>query len=171
MGRPTTHTAAANQRLKKLLESLGVPSPFVLVGHSWGGALARYFAGEYPQLLQAILYIDPTDVTMTEADVAADVRILRCNRKRSRCVFCGDGYVHQERAGCGSCRGVGHDRSPASANTRRASLEAGAEDSVLGATLPVAWHRCPTEWCRSRRRLREGIAERSRQRSSSMGAS
>ncbi len=56
----------ANQRLKKLLESLGVPSPFILVGHSWGGALARYFAGEYPQLVQAILYIDPTDVTMTE---------------------------------------------------------------------------------------------------------
>lgn len=57
----------ANQRLKKLLESLGVPSPFILVGHSWGGALARYFAGEYPQMVQAILYIDPTDVTMTEA--------------------------------------------------------------------------------------------------------
>lgn len=56
----------ANQRLKKLLESLGVPSPFILVGHSWGGALARYFAGEYPQMVQAILYIDPTDVAMTE---------------------------------------------------------------------------------------------------------
>jgi len=65
-GRPPT-PQRANQRLKKLLESLGVPSPFILVGHSWGGALARYFAGEYPQLVQAILYIDPTDVTMTEA--------------------------------------------------------------------------------------------------------
>ena len=56
----------ANQRLKKLLESLGLPAPFILVGHSWGGALARYFAGEYPQMVKAILYIDPTDVTMTE---------------------------------------------------------------------------------------------------------
>jgi pimeloyl-ACP methyl ester carboxylesterase len=56
----------ANQRLKTLLESLKVPSPFILVGHSWGGALARYFAGEYPQMVKAILYIDPTDVTMTE---------------------------------------------------------------------------------------------------------
>lgn len=56
----------ANQRLKKLLESMKVPSPFILVGHSWGGALARYFAGDYPQMLKAILYIDPTDVTMTE---------------------------------------------------------------------------------------------------------
>ena len=57
----------ANQRLKKLLESLAVPSPFILVGHSWGGALARYFAGEYPQTVKAILYIDPTDVTMTQS--------------------------------------------------------------------------------------------------------
>ncbi|MDP2318358.1 MAG: alpha/beta hydrolase [Acidobacteriota bacterium] len=56
----------ANQRLRKLLESLGVAPPFILVGHSWGGALARYFAGEYPQMVKGILYIDPTDVTMTE---------------------------------------------------------------------------------------------------------
>jgi len=56
----------ANARLKKLLELMGVPSPIILVGHSWGGALSRYFAGEYPQMVTAILYIDPTDVTMTE---------------------------------------------------------------------------------------------------------
>ena len=56
----------ANQRLKKLLESLDVPTPFIIVGHSWGGALARYFVGEYPQMVKAILYIDPTDVTMTQ---------------------------------------------------------------------------------------------------------
>ena len=56
----------ANQRLKRLLDSLGVTQPVVLVGHSWGGALARYFAGEYPTMVKAILYIDPTDVTMTE---------------------------------------------------------------------------------------------------------
>jgi pimeloyl-ACP methyl ester carboxylesterase len=64
-GRPPT-PLRANQRLKKLLESLKVSSPFILVGHSWGGALSRYFAGEYPQALTAMLYIDPTDVTMTE---------------------------------------------------------------------------------------------------------
>ena len=64
-GQPPT-PQRANQRLKKLLESLGVPTPFILVGHSWGGALARYFVGEYPQTVKAILYIDPTDITMTE---------------------------------------------------------------------------------------------------------
>jgi pimeloyl-ACP methyl ester carboxylesterase len=64
-GQPPT-PQRANQRLKKLLDAMGVPSPFILVGHSWGGALARYFAGDYPQVVKAILYIDPTDVTMTE---------------------------------------------------------------------------------------------------------
>jgi pimeloyl-ACP methyl ester carboxylesterase len=56
----------ANLRLKTLLDTLGVQPPIILVGHSWGGALARYFAGEYPQMVKAVLYIDPTDVMMTE---------------------------------------------------------------------------------------------------------
>ena len=56
----------ANVRLKRLLESQKVSPPIVLVGHSWGGALSRYFVGEYPDMVKAVLYIDPTDVTMTE---------------------------------------------------------------------------------------------------------
>lgn len=64
-GQPFT-PQRANQRLKKLLESLKVSSPIVLVAHSWGGALARYFVAEYPEMVKAILYIDPTDVTFTD---------------------------------------------------------------------------------------------------------
>lgn len=64
-GQPPT-PQRTNQRLKQLLDTLKVSSPIVLVGHSWGGALARYFAGEYPHMVSAILYIDPTDVTMVE---------------------------------------------------------------------------------------------------------
>jgi pimeloyl-ACP methyl ester carboxylesterase len=64
-GQPPT-PQRTNQRLKKLLDTLKASSPIILVGHSWGGALARYFAGEYPQMVSAILYIDPTDVTMVE---------------------------------------------------------------------------------------------------------
>ena len=56
----------ANERLKKLLDAMKVSSPIILVGHSWGGALSRYFVGEYPQKVKAVLYIDPTDVMMTE---------------------------------------------------------------------------------------------------------
>ena len=57
---------SATQRLKKLLDALNVTEPVILVGHSWGGALARYFAGEYPQMVKGVLYIDPTDIFMTE---------------------------------------------------------------------------------------------------------
>ena len=64
-GQPPT-PQRVNQRLKKLLDSLAITSPIVLVGHSWGGALSRYFVGEYPQSVRAVLYLDPTDVTMTE---------------------------------------------------------------------------------------------------------
>lgn len=64
-GQPPT-PQRVNRRLKTLLDSLGVTSPIVLVGHSWGGALARYFIAEYPHMVKAILYLDPTDVTMTQ---------------------------------------------------------------------------------------------------------
>ena len=64
-GQPPT-PQRVNQRLKQLLDTLKVSSPVILVGHSWGGALSRYFAGEYPKTVKAVFYLDPTDVTMTE---------------------------------------------------------------------------------------------------------
>src|SRR5574341_383824 len=45
-------------RLQRLLTSLGAAPPYVLVGHSWGGALIRYFAGAYPTAVAAMVYID-----------------------------------------------------------------------------------------------------------------
>jgi pimeloyl-ACP methyl ester carboxylesterase len=41
----------------------------VLVGHSWGGALVRYYAGSHSRDVVGVLYIDPTDVTLTRADM------------------------------------------------------------------------------------------------------
>lgn len=58
-------------RLKRLLTELGAPPPYVLVGHSLGGALVRYFAGSRPGDIAGILYLDPTDITMTHADMNA----------------------------------------------------------------------------------------------------
>jgi pimeloyl-ACP methyl ester carboxylesterase len=54
-------------RLHGLLAELGVEPPFVLVGHSWGGALARYFAGIHPEDVDGVLYLDPTDITLSPA--------------------------------------------------------------------------------------------------------
>lgn len=60
-----------NARLKRVLSSLGVAPPFVIVGHSWGGALARSFAAANPAEVAGVLYIDPTDITLTRADMIA----------------------------------------------------------------------------------------------------
>jgi pimeloyl-ACP methyl ester carboxylesterase len=59
------------QRLQRLLSTLDVAPPYVLVGHSWGGALVRNFAGHYPEQIAGVLYIDPTDITLTRADLVA----------------------------------------------------------------------------------------------------
>jgi pimeloyl-ACP methyl ester carboxylesterase len=54
-------------RLRALLTTLGAAPPYVLVGHSWGGALIRYFAGTHPADVAAMVYIDPTDITQSRA--------------------------------------------------------------------------------------------------------
>jgi pimeloyl-ACP methyl ester carboxylesterase len=56
---PTPERVAA--RLRRLLDVLGVPPPYVLVGHSWGGVLIRYFGGSFPRDISGMVYIDPTD--------------------------------------------------------------------------------------------------------------
>jgi pimeloyl-ACP methyl ester carboxylesterase len=58
-------------RLQRLLTALDVAPPYVVVGHSWGGALARHFAGRYPNQIAGVLYLDPTDITLTRADLVA----------------------------------------------------------------------------------------------------
>ena len=58
-------------RLHALLDELDVAPPYVLVGHSWGGPLIHHFAGEYPDEVVGMVYIDPTDFMMTlEAHIA-----------------------------------------------------------------------------------------------------
>jgi pimeloyl-ACP methyl ester carboxylesterase len=58
-------------RLRRLLATLGAAPPYILVGHSWGGALIRYFGGTYPTECVGMVYIDPTDLTQSPADEVA----------------------------------------------------------------------------------------------------
>lgn len=71
-GRPPTpeHSVAV---LRSLLATLDVPPPYVLVGHSWGGILVRYFAGRHPDDVAGLVYIDPSDVEQGPDD---HVRVL-----------------------------------------------------------------------------------------------
>ena len=58
-------------RLRRLLSQLAVDPPYILVGHSWGGALVRYLSGLHPGEIAGLLYIDPTDITLTRGDMVA----------------------------------------------------------------------------------------------------
>jgi pimeloyl-ACP methyl ester carboxylesterase len=48
--------------LHALLAAVGARPPYILVGHSWGGLLARMFIEQYPQEVAGLVYIDPTDL-------------------------------------------------------------------------------------------------------------
>jgi pimeloyl-ACP methyl ester carboxylesterase len=45
--------------LKRVLENENIKEPYILVGHSVGGLIARYFAKKYPKDVIEIFLIDP----------------------------------------------------------------------------------------------------------------
>ncbi|MDC0722820.1 alpha/beta fold hydrolase [Nannocystis bainbridge] len=51
---------AAVTRLRTLLAAAGEPGPYVLVGHSLGGALIRIFAARYPDDVVGLGFVDPS---------------------------------------------------------------------------------------------------------------
>lgn len=68
-------------RLHRLLEKIGAEPPYVLVGYSWGGILARYFAGYYPADVVGIVYVDPGPiVTQSVADELAPFEAVGAGR-------------------------------------------------------------------------------------------
>ena len=50
--------AQCAQELRSLLEKAGIPGPFVLVGHSFGGYVARIFAGRFPEQIAGLVLLD-----------------------------------------------------------------------------------------------------------------
>jgi pimeloyl-ACP methyl ester carboxylesterase len=57
-GRRTPRTQVRDLRL--LLSAAKVSGPYVLVGHSWGGLLARLFAYVYPRQTVGVVLVDAT---------------------------------------------------------------------------------------------------------------
>lgn len=47
--------------LHALLGALKLPSPYLLVGHSYGGMIMRMYAAEYPDDIAGIVLVDATD--------------------------------------------------------------------------------------------------------------
>lgn len=55
---PTARHVAEN--LHAVLDALNAPPPYVLVGHSLGGAFIRMYAAVYPEEVAGLVYVDPT---------------------------------------------------------------------------------------------------------------
>lgn len=47
-------------RLQRVLQQIDADPPYVMVGFSWGGMLARYFAGYYPTDVVGLVLVDPS---------------------------------------------------------------------------------------------------------------
>jgi len=55
-----------SDKLIKILNYLDIEPPYVLVGHSLGGAYVRGFAVYYPEMIAGLVIIDPADFTETQ---------------------------------------------------------------------------------------------------------
>lgn len=80
-GRRSASARDQNDELHALLHRAGVPPPYVLVGHSLGGAYAYGYAQRYPDEVAGLVLVDPGDASSvghfdewTRAELSADER-------------------------------------------------------------------------------------------------
>ena len=66
---PQTFATSARD-LHTLLSEIGEPGPYVVVGHSYGGAQAVTFAAHYPDEVDGLVLLDATPPTWTAAGCA-----------------------------------------------------------------------------------------------------
>jgi len=56
--------------LEKLLTALALKPPYVFVGHSWGGVIARLFAHAHPSGVVGLVFVDATHEAMDARTLA-----------------------------------------------------------------------------------------------------
>ncbi len=56
--------------LKHLLTDLALEPPYVFVGHSWGGVVARLFAHAHPSAVAGLVFVDATHEAIDERSLA-----------------------------------------------------------------------------------------------------
>jgi pimeloyl-ACP methyl ester carboxylesterase len=65
---PTTQPRTVTQMavdLHRILDAAGIAPPYVLVGHSLGGAIVQVFAHRYPREVTGLVLVDPEDGRLT----------------------------------------------------------------------------------------------------------
>jgi pimeloyl-ACP methyl ester carboxylesterase len=64
----------SSAELDQLVASAGLKPPFILVGHSYGGLLARAFAARHPDWVAGMVLVDPADERFNPALRKLDAR-------------------------------------------------------------------------------------------------
>jgi pimeloyl-ACP methyl ester carboxylesterase len=77
-------TANIVDDLHALLEAARIPTPVILTGHSFGGMLARAYAGRYPGDVAGLVLLDPLSPGEWLTVSPAHARMLRLGIKLSR---------------------------------------------------------------------------------------
>jgi pimeloyl-ACP methyl ester carboxylesterase len=70
-GDSPVHGRQSAQDLHVLLEKLGVPKPYLLVGHSYGGRIVRLFASAYPGDTAGLVLEEASHEDLPDAQLAA----------------------------------------------------------------------------------------------------
>jgi pimeloyl-ACP methyl ester carboxylesterase len=70
--------------LRAALRSAGIPPPYVLVGHSFGGPLVRIFAGAHPEETAGLVLVDPSQEEFFDWMRAHDAEAAAAWREAAR---------------------------------------------------------------------------------------
>lgn len=65
-GHPEADGFEVAEQLHAALQSLGVPGPYVLVGHSFGSVMIRAFTQRFPDEVAGLVHIDPRHLWMED---------------------------------------------------------------------------------------------------------
>jgi pimeloyl-ACP methyl ester carboxylesterase len=77
-------TSTIIEELHALLEAAGIPRPYILVGHSFGGMLVRAYAARYPGDVAGLILLDPLSPAEWLNASPAKTKMLRLGVRLSR---------------------------------------------------------------------------------------